>query len=734
MTTSLFVRVFLCLAGLVVVSGELLAAAQQERPRIGLALSGGGARGAAHVGVLKELERLRIPIDYIAGTSMGSIVGGLYAAGMSPDQIERELAAMDWDALFQDDAPRPERNYREKADDVAFQNNLRVGVRGVTVKVGSSLIAGQHFDQELKRLTLPVSHIDDFDKLTIPFRCVATDLVTGDRVVLARGDLSRAIRASMAVPGAFGAVEMDGHLLVDGGMVANLPISVVREMGADIVIAVDIGGPLLDREGVQDVFGVVYQLTGFLTVGNTKREIATLTDRDILIAPDLGDITSSDFKRSAEAIAAGLEGAQARSVQLARLGVDAGEYARRMAGHRFPDYRPPMVDFIEIHNEVAVSEETIRAHLGLEVGQPFDHSEVERGIDRLYGLGLFEGVRYDLVDRDGRSGVVIYATEKRNGTSFLQFGLKWAAENGSGSGSYFNVSAAVTGQPMNELAGHWRLAVQVGEEPYVISEWYQPLNPAGEWFGHVLGGWDNQVFNFYQGDDPIAQYRYERLFLTLAGGRTLGRWGEFRIGYTLGSGDLGREIGDVALPEGKISVGHVFARLRIDTFDSLDFPTKGSLGRFEIRHSNEALGADDDYSQAEFNFARAWSFGDNVLIGRAQFGYNLDDDSPVYASYRLGGFQRLSGLDQYQLLGRHAGLVSAVYMHRIYQSQVVPVFAGASLEYGGVWNDSGDIGQDMIVAGSLFLGVDTPIGPVYLGYGQADQGRNNIYLFMGHLF
>ena len=314
------------------------AAPAAQRPRIGLALSGGGARGAAHVGVLRVLEALKIPVDYIAGTSMGSIVGALYASGMTPDEIAQALQEVDWDEVFTDATPRDERTFRRKQDDKLNLIQHKPGLKDGQVRLPMALVEGQKFDLVLRRLLLPVSEVRDFDRLRIPYRAVATDIATGREVVLRHGDLAQAVRASMAVPGAFAAVDIDGRTLVDGGMANNLPISVVREMGADIVIAVDISTPLLTREDIKSVLGVVEQLTGFLTRNNTERQIESLTRRDLLIVPPLDEagISSGDFKRSAEAIAIGERAARDHTHTLAALGVSPDAYARYLAAHPNP--------------------------------------------------------------------------------------------------------------------------------------------------------------------------------------------------------------------------------------------------------------------------------------------------------------------------------------------------------------------------------------------------------------
>ena len=266
-----------------------------DRPKIGLALSGGGARGSAHIGVIKALEELNVPIDYIAGTSMGAIVGGIYAAGYNADELKQILEEMDWTDAISDSLPRREHTMRKKALDSEFLIPFRVGLNKGGIQLPLGVVEGQHLDQVFHRILLPAQGIRDFDQLPIPFRAVATDLVTGGEVVLSSGSLADSLRASMSVPGVFAPVKIDGLILVDGGMVNNLPINVVRDMGADIVIAVDISSPLLTEEQLTSVIKVTEQLTGFLTRRNTMRQIATLETRRHSVGPGPGRCECRQF-------------------------------------------------------------------------------------------------------------------------------------------------------------------------------------------------------------------------------------------------------------------------------------------------------------------------------------------------------------------------------------------------------------------------------------------------------
>jgi len=261
-----------------------IAVVAEARPKIGLALGGGGARGAAHVGVLRVLEEMHVPVDYVAGTSMGAVVGGLYASGMSPDEIESALTQIDWNDTLTDRTQYKDLPFRRKEDENRYLTSFEAGLRGRRLTLPSGLQSAQKVRFLLQSNLIDVAHIHDFSELPIPFKAVAADIETGEAVVLDHGDLSEAIRASMSIPGVFSPIEIDGRMLVDGGIADNVPVDVVRAMGADVVIAVDVGGPLLKREQMGSMFAVTSQVLTILTRRNADLQ---LKDATIVLAPDV---------------------------------------------------------------------------------------------------------------------------------------------------------------------------------------------------------------------------------------------------------------------------------------------------------------------------------------------------------------------------------------------------------------------------------------------------------------
>ncbi len=704
-----------------------------QRPRIGLVLSGGGARGAAHVGVIRVLEENRIPIDLITGTSMGSIVGGLYASGMSVDEIDHTIRTIDWDDALQDKSERRLKPYRRKKDDEDFLFEAAPGYRDGEVVLPTGLIIGQKINLILKELTLPVAMVSNFDDLAIPFRAVATNIVDGARVVLGKGDLAKAMRASMGVPGAFAPVEHQGMLLVDGGVSDNLPVEAARDMGADVVIVVDISTPLSKREDLTDVLAITVQLTGLLTRTNTERSLASLTSRDILILPDLESITSMDFDKADEAIPRGRDAALQHLDRLRDLSLGADEYARYRANIARAPFKQPIIEFVRIDNQTQYRDQYLENIFHVEIGSPLDVQALEHDIAKIYGYDRFETVYYDVFNEGGQTGLEIHVIEKSWGPNYLQGGLGLSADL-SGSNS-FSIAGSYTKTALNAAGAEWRTVLQMGEQREFFTELYQPLGNNLRYFVNPQIRFRAINLNLFSDDNKIAEYRISAVSLQIDAGRELGTWGELRTGFEWTTGDAELRVGDPALEEGDFKNGRGFVRWSFDTLDHRYFPKQGFIGHVEGSVFSRSLGGDEDYNQATLSIFKAQSWGRNTFVFGGTLRTTLDDDAPIQSRFRLGGFLELSGLERHQLSGQHSARLLAVYYRRIGDFQLIPAYVGISLEAGNVWQDQSDIdAADLLASGSIYLGFDTPIGPIHVGYGHTHGGRDTAFLFMGKPF
>jgi len=712
---------------------DIATGTEKSRPKIGLALSGGGARGAAHVGVLRVLEEMHIPIDYIAGTSMGSIIGGLYASGMTPEQIETALTTINWEHIFSDAPPRADRSFRRKRDDDLHLIAARPGISDKgELKFPTGAIQGQKFDLALRQLTMPVHGATDFDRLYIPFRAVASDIGSGKPVVIKSGDLATAMRASMAVPGAFGATNIDGRLLVDGGITNNLPIDVVRDMGADIVIAVDISSPYAPADTINNLFSITLQLTAILTRTNADQQVASLTGRDVLIVPNLGDISSSDFMRAAEAMPLGREAAEAQREKLANLTLTDSAYRDYLQTHaNRPGNDVPIIHFVRIKNDSTVGDGMIRDRLYQRLDEPLNRLQLEEDISNIYGLELFQTVGYDVIEEDGKTGLLVDARARSWGPNYLQIGLELSSD--ADGQSYFNVSGTYHRTGINALGGELRAGLEVGATPHIVGEWYQPLDTLSRYFVNTRFRYGEDNFGYYSsGEDRLADFRVNSTLLDLAVGREIGVYGETRLGYSYHTGKVELATGTPGWPEFHFDTAEVYGQLSMDRIDNLYFPERGHIAVLRISRASTDIGSDAAFDQFTLRGAKFTTFGDGNAIGLGGgLKTTLDGTPGVQDQFRLGGFLNLSGYPEDSLVGQQSAVLAAVYYRRFRPMPFLSWYIGGSLEYGGVWADKNDIGTDGIASGSLFLGSDTPLGPIYLGVGKAEGGHNAAFLYLG---
>jgi len=713
-------------------------ASAESRPRIGLALSGGGARGGAHLGVLRALEELGVPVDVIAGTSIGAIIGGLYASGMGVDQIEQVISDIDWDAAFIEDTPRELKSFRRKRDDDLFLVDQKPGLNDGQFELPLGVVQGQTIDLILTEQTLPVAHIRDFDDLSIPFRAVATDIATGDAVVLGSGNLAVAIRASLSVPAVISPVEIDGQLLVDGGVAMNLPIEVARQMGADVIIAVDISAPLLPREELTSVLTVTQQMTNILMRRGVDQQLEKLGSNDLLIVPEFeGEYGSTSFGRMAETIAIGYDATMEHAQPLQAHGVvTANPLAPQPLPAGPPQPDPPIIDFMRVTNNSNISEAVIERHLrGVEIGQPMDLAAVEEAVRRIYGMELYQNVRYEVITDGEQSGLDFRLDERAWGPSYLQIGLELSASGDED--VLFGLSASYLRTRINELNGEWRATAAVGDEPALLANLHQPFGRAGLFFVAPSFSLKSEVVNVFEDGDRLAQLQLRETTLEVAAGRELDIWGEIRAGIRRSTGQVKLEVGDPGfVPADDFEHGEFFTRFAIDTLDDLAFPRSGSIASLEWRGSRpDALGADVEFDQISFAASYAKTWDRYTLLSQFRYDVTSEGIAPVNSLNRLGGFLDLSGLNQNELSGQNAARVGAVFYRRINDFALLPAFAGVSLEFGNVWNHRSDISaHDSILGGSVWVGVDTPVGPVYAAYGRAEGDASAIYLFIGQPF
>ncbi len=722
------------------------------RPRIGLVLSGGGARGAAHVGVLKVLEELNIPIDAIAGTSMGAVVGGLYAAGMSAGEIETAFASLDWEDAFRDRPQRLNLNFRRKREDRDFLVRLPLGLKDGRFQLPPGLIQGQKLTQILRRLTQPVSHIQQFDDLPIRFRAVATDLETGAAAILSEGDLASALRASLSAPGIFAPVEREGRVLVDGGIAANLPVSIARAMQVDTLIVVDVGFPLAGREVLDSVANVSNQMLAIMIRRQAQVERQSLGERDILLEPPLKNYSSFDFSRLRRAMTIGEQAARDANMRLAMLSVNPDEYQRfqaRRSAAAVPQTKT--IAFVRSDAASAKHAQLIALQFGDFAGQVFDANRLEKRMNEYYGQGLLESLDYRWETADvgaasasnaaratGLEGLTFSARSNRWGPNYVRFGLR-LQDDFSGN-STFDAATRITLTELNANGAEWVWDGQVGGNPRLGTEIYLPFSPRQRWF--VSGNGLFQIRNLPQieAEQQVGELRVRSTRFGLDMGRALSHSGELRAGLVREIGSTRVRLGDTTAPDQDFRTREYFLRYSLDRLDNVAFPRHGSSLHMEWQGQLED-DVTDRYSDAvAFDWRMARSWGRNTALLWASAGSQLDAENATERSYYpLGGFLNLSGVPADALTGPHYAIARAIYFRQVGNGGEgflnVPLYAGMSFELGNTWERRNDISvgsarKDV----SLFFGLDTFLGPAYFAAGYDSRGRSAFYLSLGRGF
>jgi len=726
-------RLLFCL--LLMLTSITLHAAETARPKIGLVLSGGAARGLAHIGVLKALEEQGVRIDAIAGTSMGAVVGGLYASGYSIAELEKLATTLDWQQALSDAPPRKDVPFRRKQDDRDFLVKQKLSFRDDgSLGLPLGVIQGQNLALLLESKLAHAADVRDFDKLPIPFRAVATDITSGEKVIFRRGHLPQVIRASMSIPAVFAPVELDGRLLVDGGMTDNIPLDVVREMGVDMAIVVDIGTPLRNRKQLATVVDVLNQSITLMTRRNSEEQLASLRREDILVQPPLSAFGVTDFGRAQDMIDAGYRATRALDPRLAALRQPEGD--SNLAVARSPKQRTPIITAIKVENDSKVSDDVVRYYIRQPIGEPLDLGRLQTDMGTLYGLDYFDQVQYRVAHKGDEHTLVISARGRRGGTDYLRLGLNLSDDLRGDSA--FNLGASYRVNGINRLGGEWLTRAQIGDDQELYSEFYQPLDVGSRYFIAPYLALGSQNVEAILDNDPVAEYRLERYGFGLNVGRQIGTYGEVRLGAGKAWGNAEVRIGDQDLPKVSFNEGFYELKYSFDTFDNVYFPHSGEDIGLTVRKYDKSLDSDQNYRQWLFNLDKAISSGPNTLVLGGRYGRTLDDAEVVTSSFVFGGARQLSGFRQDSISGQNMSLLRMVYYRRLtpraYLPLDFPLYLGGSLERGRAWNNDNEFDSGYINAASIFLGLETPLGPLNLSYGANDAHEKAVYLNLGHTF
>lgn len=706
------------------------------RPRIGLVLGGGGARGAAHIGVLKVLEELRVPIDCIAGTSMGALVGAAYAGGMSSAEIEDVVTAIDWSETFGTAGTRDLQPVDLKTGNLTYSNPLEFGLKNKTLLVPAGLVQSQQIESLLRSIVSRFRRQASFDDLPIPFRAIATNIQSGDRVVLDRGDLSVAMRASMAVPGAFSPVTLNGQVLVDGSLVRNLPVDTAREMCADVVIASSLVNTMPEASALQSAFTVLGRMVEVMIKNNEREQLETLGSADVPILISLPDMTSAEFVKVPGAIPRGEAAARALASKLARYSLSAEDYARWRAGLRFAagEGKPAIVRDIRIEGLSRANPEVVRRQIQSRIGEPVDEARVITDAQRIFARGDFEKVDYRIADSPDGAVLEFFPVEKPWGPDYVRFDLGLMSSSGGDTGFILRADHSRTW--INSLGGRWNNAVQVGRTALVETSVFQPLDLRQRFFVEPGLHVSRELEDLFRGDDRVARYERTSLDATLDAGVSLGTVAELRGGLRRTRTDFEATTGSLLLPEfNNVDAAGVTSRFIYDSRDSPFVPTRGAYAHIEFFSAESALGSDDAYRRAEFFAQRVVPFGRNLTYLELGGGSDFDGGAPAYDLFTLGGIGQLAGFQLDELRGHEYAYGRLAQLWKVTDLRALfgqALYAGMSVEAGNMFERiDGAPAQGPIFGSSLFFGGRTPLGPLLLMFGFAEGGQMSAYIQIG---
>ncbi len=709
----------------------------RKRPKIGLVLSGGGARGFAHVGVIKVLEENHIPVDYISGASMGALVGALYATGRTPADMEKLVETLDWNELLRGKPAFDELTYRRKQDRRNLPGAITLGGKGVDVKLPSSLNPGHEIGLVLDRLMLPYGDNTDFDNLPIPFRCVATDLVNAETVVLKNGSLAQALRATMAIPAVFAPVELNGRILADGGILNNIPTDVAKEMGADIILVVNIETQLGDRTSLENLVSILGQTFYVATAENSRR---SLRQADIIIAPDLKNYTTFDFGAGKKIVELGYEGAQAKVALLKSLALDDADWQQYLAS-RQAKIRPdvdPIPDFLAIEGtENPNAKRKIARKLDDKYeNKPLDEKALENDLNELTGTERFDNLGYGITRRDDKIGLLIRVydpQERTRRTTVLNFGVD--VNNAETDDVNFNARGRLTFFDVGGDGNEWRNDISIGSRTLLATEFYHPFGTS-RFFAAPNAFYEDHKVNFYQNGDRLTEYTFQTAQAGIDVGLRASRFSELRFGYSIGNLRAARRIGNPQFSNSSGTVSFASLRYNFDTRNNAQIPTSGIEFNNSLNYYFKSPGASGGFPQAESEFTAFHSINDrNILFGFGGGGTTFSQTAPLFQQFTLGGLFNVGGYGSGEF--RSSNYLKGGF-GVLRETFSAPAYIGGKLYFGG-WYEGGSAFENLgaakyrqSVTGGAVL--ETRVGPIFIGGSFGEGGHRKLYFSLGRFF
>jgi len=733
--------VFLVLTSISAVSAHPQDAAAQApapsvpvRPRIGLALSGGGALGLVEIGVIKWMEENQIPVDRIAGTSMGAILGSMYASGMSPKEIEDFAKKINWDEAFLPEPAYAQISYRRKQDRRNYLITAPLGVKH-GLRGPNGLNSGQAAGLLLDRVAFSNFGVTNFDDLPIPFRCVATDMQNGEAVVLHEGSLAQSVRASMAIPGIFTPVELNGRILADGGMVQNIPVETAKAMGSDIVIAIELHYPPGDAGQLGTLVGVLSRAIDVMITQNEHRSLALANTK---VQVDMNGFTINDYNRLDELVRLGYKSAASQADSLLPYAIkDKDEWSRYLAQREARKHKPvKQVEKLEVAGADPDMNDRLKNRLEKNV-QPLDLPQLENQLTRIAGRGQFDRLGYEGFMQNGVPALRVTAHEKTYGPPFVDFAVN---VEGSGVAAFdFSAGARVTFMDVLHHGGEWRNDLLFGSSNLAATEYYQPIAQS-RFFVAPYAFASKFARNSFQGQTRVAVFGDERAGGGFDIGFDSGRRSEFRIGYELFDGKLSPLIGATGLPIVHGSTGQFRARYVWDGQDSPSVPSRGTRAIVTLSRVLQSPAMPEPISQLNVETSNAIALGPKTsLFSDIAGGTSFEGIAGPFQVFQLGGPFRLGAYLPDEFLGNHYAYASFGFRRELYK---LPQLIGKKIYWGG-WYEAGstfgtkagDPGP-VVVRGSFNLGViaDTIVGPIALAGSVSPTGQSRVNFSIGRLF
>jgi|HubBroStandDraft_6_1064221.scaffolds.fasta_scaffold00436_3 NTE family protein len=705
----------------------------KRRLSIGVALEGGGALGLAHIGVLKWFEEHHIPIDYLAGTSMGGLVGGLYATGKSADDLSAIVQTSDWSLLLGGGTPYPALSFRRKQDAREVPNSIQIGLReGATLPPG--LNSGHQINLMLDRETLPYAELASFNDLPIPFRCVSTELVSGTAHVFQDGSLSDAMRATISIPGVFAPVRQGNEIFVDGGLVNNLPTDVVRKMGADIVIAVHLQVSPANAKDIQSAFGVLGRSVELILAAT---ELRGMEGADLIVRVNVEDFSTSDYEKSAALIKRGYEAAQEKSQLLSTYSLDDAawkDYQAQKASRERTKVPTPM--FVKVVGTDKDGTTNIEDYLSPFVGKAIRVRELDGILTRLSGTGRYESLTYTFIQENGHDGLLIEVHEKSYAPPLLQ--PSFVVDGTQTDDVTFTMGARLTFIDVAGYRSEWRTDFTVGQTYSVATELYRPFHPLGRVFFAPYVNASQQTFRIYFKSDPRADYRLDNVLGGMDLGYSFDRFSEIRAGYGVGYLDAYLRLGTPDFEPVNGRVGAFHQKFTLDHTNEAVIPTRGFYLREQFNYFDSYPGASEKFPSLTLltqYFQPVSERGSIYLI--AEGGSTFGKNQTGVPQFFLGGVGRLSAYGLNELEGNQYFLVRPGYLHKIF---TLPTFVGRQvylsgyLEVAKMYGDPLPGVPKLSADGAAGLLAETALGPVFIGGSVGDTGHQKWFFQLGRVF